>query len=198
MILKNAKFYEEMTACFGDLVVFQQKIEQIAQLAQINLSLFEIDHLAVRMNNTQTAEHWYKMLLNNSTLLKQSEVNGRPIALFSLHEPLPFCHQAISVIELPFPKSKTYPKEGWEHCEIVVPFLTNETVEQWIVRLTTTYQLTDHTDLNIKISQPQVAGERLPNPSIAISLKNKTSQNNCCLKLHPYDINTIVRSELLL
>ncbi|MDO9735114.1 VOC family protein, partial [Glaesserella parasuis] len=38
-------------------------------------------------------------------------------------------------------------------------------------------------------------GERLPNPSVAISLINATYQNFCCLKLHPYDINTIVFSE---
>lgn len=78
MIQENAKFYEKMTACFGDFSEFQQKIQQIAHLAMLDLSQFEIDHLAVRMNEWQTAERWRSILLENGELLKESEVNGRP------------------------------------------------------------------------------------------------------------------------
>ncbi len=202
MILKNpdeccefAKFFTELTACFGNLIEFERKIQQIAEIARIDLSQYQIDHLAVRMNSDELAQQWKAMLLTGSTLLKESEVNGRPIGLFTLNQPVHFCGQAVSVIELPFPKGKTYPEEGWEHIELVVPMLDGESVEQWCKRVDSQFFLQNNPELKIKISQPQVEGERLPNPSVAISLRNATYQNFCCLKLHPYDITTIVRSE---
>lgn len=202
MILKNtdkcsefANFFTNLTACFGELAEFERKIAQIAQIAQIDLSQYQIDHLAVRMNSNELAKQWKAMLLTGSTLLKESEVNGRPIGLFTLNQPLHFCGQAVSVIELPFPKGKSYPEEGWEHIEIVIPMYENENVEQWCKRIDEQFSLQANPELKIKISQPQVEGERLPNPSVAISLINATYQNFCCLKLHPYDINTIVFSE---
>ncbi|WGE88902.1 VOC family protein [Actinobacillus arthritidis] len=195
MIQENAKFYEKMTAYFGDFSEFQQKIQQIAHLAMLDLNQFKIDHLAVRMNDWQTAEQWRSFLLEQGELLKESEVNGRPIALIKLSQPLSFLGQAVSIIELPFPKDKVYPQQGWEHIEIVYPMKKNETVEQWVERTLKQFHLKINANLELKISQPQVEGERLPNPSIAISLKNKTYSNPYCLKLHPYDINAVVRSE---
>lgn len=202
MILKNtdkcsefANFFTNLTACFGDLAEFERKIVQIAKIAQIDLSQYQIDHLAVRMNSDEVAHQWKAILLTGSTLLKESEVNGRPIGLFTLNQPLHFFGQAVSVIELPFPKGKSYPEEGWEHIEIVIPMHENESVEQWCKRVDSQFFLQNNPELKIKISQPQAEGERLPNPSVAISLRNATYQNFCCLKLHPYDITTIVRSE---
>ncbi|WGE91403.1 VOC family protein [Actinobacillus genomosp. 1] len=195
MIQENAKFYEKMTAYFGDFSEFQQKIQQIAHLAMLDLNQFEIDHLAVRMNEQYTAEQWSSFLLEHGELLKESEVNGRPIALIKLSQPLSFLGQAVSIIELPFPKDKVYPQQGWEHIEIVYPMKPNETVEQWVQRTLKQFHLTINANLELKISQPQVEGERLPNPSIAISLKNKTYCNLCCLKLHPYGITEIIHSE---
>lgn len=205
MILKNptedstfANFLPNLTACFGDLSQFEQNIQQIAHLAQLDLAQFTIDHLAVRMNSIEKAMQWQTMLSANATLLKKSDVNGRPISLFHLTQPLTFCGQALSIIELPFPKRKTYPVEGWEHCEIVMPFLPDESVEQWVARLDKQFGFRQNTQLNVKISQPIVAGERLANPTIALSLKNATNQNYCCLKVHPYDINAIICSEIII
>ena len=195
IIAENAKFFEKMTACFGDLSQFEQKIRQIAEVAGIDLSVYQIDHLAVRMNQTETAEQWKAVLLEGAALLKESEVNGRPIGLFTLTQAVEFCGQFVKIVELPFPKDKTYPQEGWEHIELVFPMLDNESSEQWVVRALSHFRLTDNAEVKLKISQPQVEGERLPNPSIAISLRNVTFCNPCCLKLHPYDINSIVISE---
>lgn len=191
MIQENANFYEKLTARFGDLSEFESKIRQIAEIVGIDLSQFEIDHLAVRMNSAEKAQQWRTMLLENGTLLKQSDVNGRPIALITLNESLSFCRQAVSIIELPFPKGKTYPVEGWEHIEIVVPMETDESVESWISRCCKRWNLNENLQIKLKISEPKVAGERLPNPSIAISLHNKDLNNFCTIKLHPYSIREI-------
>ena len=43
------------------------------------------------------------------------------------------------------------------------------------------------TQLTIKVSEPKVDGERLPNPSIAVSFTDKTV-NHTCIKVHPYSI----------
>ncbi|MGX2950171.1 VOC family protein [Ursidibacter sp. B-7004-1] len=202
MILKNpiknfdfANFLSKMTAYFGDISQFEQKIQQIAQVIGLDLSKYSIDHLAVRMNNVETAQQWRYFLLADNSLLKESDVNGRPISLIKLVEPLIFCGQKVSIIELPFPKDKVYPEEGWEHIEVVIPFIADESVEQWIKRIELQFELPKKTQICYKISQPKVLGERLPNPSIAITLKDATNRNNCCLKVHPYDINTIICSE---
>lgn len=191
MIQENADFSHKLTACFGDLAEFEQKIQQIAEICGIDLSQFEIDHLAVRMNQLETAKIWREMLLTAATILKESEVNGRPIGLFTLNQPLIFCKQSVSIIELPFPKDKTYPQEGWEHIEIVVPMQENENVEQWIERCCKRWHLRENVQIKLKISEPKVEGERLPNPSIAISLKENCTKNTCTLKLHPYSIRMI-------
>lgn len=203
MILKNltenptfANFLPNLTACFGDLNQFTKNIQLIAEIAGLDLAQFEIDHLAVRMNCEEKAVQWQKMLSAHTTLLKESEVNGRPISLFQLFQPLNFCGQTVSIIELPFPKGKIYPVEGWEHCEIVIPFHANESVEQWVARLVNQFGFSQNSQLNVKISQPIVTGERLENPTIALSLKDATNQNYCCLKVHPYDINAIICSEI--
>lgn len=205
MILKNptensqfANFLANLTACFGNLPQFEQQIQQIAEVARLDLTQFHIDHLAVRMNDLTTAQQWHELLSTNAKLLKQSDVNGRPIALFKLHQAFEFLGQPVSIIELPFPKNKTYPQEGWEHIEIVVPFLDNESVEQWVSRLNDQFQFEQNPQLNVKISQPLVENERLLNPTIALSLKGTTNQNYCCLKLHPYDINAIILSEIII
>ncbi|MGX2970154.1 VOC family protein [Ursidibacter sp. B-7004-1] len=202
MILKNpiknfdfANFLSKMTAYFGDISQFEQKIQQIAQVIGLDLSKYSIDHLAVRMNNVETAQQWRDFLLADHSLLKESDVNGRPISLIKLVEPLIFCGQKVSIIELPFPKDKIYPEEGWEHIEVVIPFIADESVEQWIKRIELQFELSKKTQICYKISQPKVLGERLPNPSIAITLKDATNRNNCCLKIHPYDISTIICSE---
>lgn len=191
-----ANFLPKLTACFGDIAQFEQRIQQIAEIAGVDLRQLEIDHLAVRMNDHATAEQWRELLLEQGELLKQSQVNGRPIALIQLNQPIEFCGQSVSIIELPFPKGKTYPEQGWEHIEAVVPFEENESVEQWVARLNKRYHFAENSQIQLKISQPSVEGERLPNPSIAISLKAPTNRNFCCLKLHPYDINTIICSEI--
>ncbi|MEG9500196.1 VOC family protein [Mannheimia indoligenes] len=196
MIAENAKFFEKMTACFGDLSQFEQKIQQIADVAGIDLSLYHIDHLAVRMNEHETAEQWKSLLLEGASLLKESEVNGRPIGLFTLNQAVKFCGQNVKIVELPFPKDKVYPEEGWEHIEVVFPILADENAEQWVERALSHFGLAENSNLKLKISQPKVEGERLPNPSIAMSLRNVTFCNLCCLKLHPYDINNIIMSEM--
>lgn len=195
IIPQNANFFEKMTACFGDLSQFEQKIQKLAEIAQIDLTALEIDHLAVRMNEIETAKQWRTLLLENAQLLKESEVNGRPIALFELTQAVDFAGQNVKVIELPFPKGKTYPEEGWEHIEAVFPMRETENIPAWIARTLAAFQLENNPQIQLKISQPEVKDEQLANPTIAITAQFETLCYNVCLKLHPYTIKSVISSE---
>ena len=54
------------------------------------------------------------------TLLSESMINGRPICLFDLSQPLAVGPWQIDCVELPYPGEKRYPHEGWEHVELVL------------------------------------------------------------------------------
>lgn len=193
IILKNRPQIADFFQTFGDLLQFSQKITQLTEAARINVADFEIDHLAIRVNQTETAQQWRALLLTQGNLLNESEVNGRPISLIWLTEPLTFLGQAVYLIELPFPKGKTYPNEGWEHIELVYPIASGENAEQWVARTLAQFGLAENRALQLKISQPQVEGEQLPNPSIAITLADRAEHNDCCIKLHPYPLYDVVR-----
>ena len=182
---------ENLTALGADLMDFEQKIQQLATEMAINLSDYEIDHLAVRVNTEQNAKNWLTALLKCGKILSDNIVNGRPIYLIQLEKPLAFAGQFVDVIELPFPKNKQYPQETWEHIEIVMPFLNHESVESWIERINNQFLWKGLPQLTIKVSEPKVEGEQLPNPSIAVSFADKT-QNHTCIKVHPYSIKKIL------
>lgn len=182
---------EKSPALFSDLAEFEKKIQQLAQMMSIDFSNYEIDHLAVRVNNEQNAKDWLTLLLKYGRILSDNIVNGRKIYLVKLAKPIKFAHQFVDVIELPFPKNKQYSIEGWEHIEIVIPFLQNESINEWVNRINMHFLWNESTQLNIKVSEPKVVGERLPNPSIAVSFANK-AVNHTCIKVHPYSIEKIV------
>ncbi|MDG6897806.1 metalloprotein [Actinobacillus delphinicola] len=169
---------------------FQQKIMQLSQAMHLDLTEQEIDHLAIRVNEQDEAQKWLDLLLKYGTIISQNEVNGRPIYLIKLAMPITIFNNQVSVIELPFPK-KIYPVTGWEHLEIVMPFLDKESIEDWEKRILTHYGWLDNESLKVKCSQPQVEGEQKPNPSIAVSFK-ESMHNHCCIKVHPYTIESII------
>lgn len=170
---------------------FEQQIQQLSENIRVNLADFEIDHLAIRTNKLEESQYWLTLLLKYGTILSDNKVNGRPIYLIELHTPLSFLGHKVSIIELPFPKDKCYPFVGWEHIEIIVPFLKDETTENWLQRVMEHFSLNCLTNIQIKISEPKVEGEQLANPSIAMSFLDK-SQNGTCIKIHPYNIKKII------
>jgi len=175
----------------ASLLEFEEKILQLARDSRLNLSDYEIDHLALRVNSEQSAKNWLTLLLKYGKIVSDNFINGRPIYLIELEHPVKFANQLIDIIELPFPKNKLYPAEGWEHIEIVIPFWVGESTNEWIERINMQFLWNKLTQLNIKVSEPKVEGERLSNPSIAVSFVDKTA-NHTCIKVHPYSIKKIL------
>lgn len=80
---------------------------------------WDIDHLCYRVGSMERYNELKTYFSAFSTLLTESDVNGRPIATYKLHKAILFEDWIINVVELPAPKpSKTVP-EGFEHVEVV-------------------------------------------------------------------------------
>lgn len=192
---KNHDLFKKNTALlpnlWEDFVAFEQKIFQLAEKMQVNLADFLIDHLAIRVNLCKDAEKWLTALLKCGRILSDNQVNGRVIYLIELTEPLTFAGQSVNVIELPFPKNKIYPKEGFEHIELVLPFIAEETTQSWEQRILMQFGWNNNSNFTVKTDEPKAEGEQLPNPSIAVSFADK-SNNHTCIKIHPYHIKQII------
>ncbi|OOF56647.1 VOC family protein [Rodentibacter genomosp. 2] len=185
------KLNENLLMLEKELEDFERKIQELANMMVINLSDYEIDHIALRANSEQKAKNWLTHLVKCGRILSDNIINGRSIYLIQLEKPLAFAGQFVDVIELPFPKNKQYSQETWEHIEIVVPFLADEQTEAWIERINKQFLWQRLSKLTTKVSEPKAEGERLANPSIAVSFVDK-SENYTCIKVHPYSIKKIL------
>lgn len=95
--------------------LFQQLHEKSVELQ----SHWNLDHLCFRVNSVERYRHFFKAFHEWSDLLIESEVNGRPISTFKLHDPLNFRSRLIDLVELPAPKAGKVTQEGFEHIEVV-------------------------------------------------------------------------------
>ncbi|EKT62661.1 VOC family protein [Providencia burhodogranariea] len=175
----------ELQDLWDSLPEFEQKLIQMAKELSISLSDFPIDHISVRCHHIGTAERWREGLSQCAQLLSDNEINGRPIYIFELKLPIVVASQKIFVIELPFPKGKTYPQETWEHVEMVIsvpPQQLENTASALLPK-----QLPD--GYSQKISQPKGQLERLPNPTLAVT------NGIITVKYHPFTLKEIIKSE---
>lgn len=78
-----------------------------------------IDHICYRTATWDSYETLKKELLERSTLLVESMVNGRPICTFRLNQPILLLGRKIFLLELPAPKAAHLYSDGFEHIEIV-------------------------------------------------------------------------------
>ncbi|MDG6882374.1 Uncharacterized protein conserved in bacteria [Phocoenobacter uteri] len=189
--MKHKLLFEQNEIFFKKFSLFEEKIKKLAKVMRVSLNNYQIDHLAIRLNQKETAQLCLVTLLKYGKVISDNMVNGRPIYIIKLNEPLIIANQKVDVIELPFPKGKTYPVEGLEHIEIVMPFVENETTQQWCERIQTTFLWHKNPQLKVKVSEPKVDGEQLPNPSIAVSFVDST-ENHTCIKIHPYTLEKVI------
>ncbi|UNH25500.1 VOC family protein [Moellerella wisconsensis] len=168
-----------------DLPLFEQRLQQMAEILGISLADYPIDHISVRCHQLTTAHRWCEGLAQCAELISNKSINGRPIYLFELAQPLNIAGWPVSIIELPFPKDKVYPQESWEHVEAVIDVEPEQLIEQASALLP---KPLPH-NFSLKISQPKGDYERLPNPTLAVS------DGKITLKYHPFSLKKIVESE---
>lgn len=168
--------------------------EQLGLLGQLNSTEDELwcDHVALRVNDIDTAQQLLAEFKLRGEVISDSIINGRPIYIIALAEPLMLGDWQVECVELPFP-AKHYPQQGWEHIELVLPgnATTMDELEQTlrVVNPNIDKVLAADSSIKIKRSAPQAEGETLANPTIAFK------QGDICIKVHSSGIKAVVASE---
>ncbi|MDA0127502.1 VOC family protein [Vibrio sp. MarTm2] len=175
---------------------FMHKIQQLGEILHINLSDFQADHIALRINEAELAHLAHQEWLKAGKEISNAMINGRPIIVLEFNQPLNALEWKIECLELPYPaEGKYYPEQSWEHVEFVVPSQA-KTAEEYLADLkrqfpcfAEKYDVLPEQGVKIKLSSPKGEGERLNNPTVAFK------RNGVCIKLHPHSLKKIVESE---
>ena len=175
---------------------FMHKIQQLSQILHINLSAFQADHIALRINDVELAQMAHQEWLKFGEEISTATINGRPIIVIEFSQPLEVQGWKIECLELPYPaEGKLYLVQSWEHVEFVVPSAA-QTANDYLCDLqrqfphfAENYLSLEEQGVKIKLSSPKGEGERLNNPTVAFKHKG------VCIKLHPHSLKNIVKSE---
>jgi len=187
--------YQELTqqwpAFSKAILTFAQQLG-LGEQASIRADALWCDHVALRVNDIATAESLLAEFKQRGEIISDSIINGRPIYIIVLAEPVTLGDWQIDCVELPFP-AKHYPQQGWEHIELVLPgnATTMLELEQALALVNPNIDTVLANDRSIKVkrSAPQAAGETLANPTIAFK------QGDICIKVHSAGIKAVVASE---
>jgi len=183
----NLSFPSELADLAIDLARFSAALEEFAARLGLSLATLEADHIAVRCHQNSTAGRWQQGLAKIGSQFSEAIINGRPIRLFKLHQPLALNGWQIDVVELPWPGEKRYRHEGFEHVEIVLRG-DHQTLGVRAMALLSDDALTQP-GISFKTSSPKGENERLPNPTLAVTDGQTT------IKFHPWRLEEIVASE---
>lgn len=151
------------------------------------------DHVALRVNDAARAQKLADDFARHGDIISNNIINGRPILIIKLYQPLMLGEQPVYCIELPFPGDKQYPQEGWEHGELVLPVQAEDcdALSQALTQALPAIKpvLAGDTDIKVKLSSPKGEQERLPNPTIAFK------RQGLCVKVHAHSIEAVIASE---
>ncbi|ROR14651.1 VOC family protein [Erwinia sp. JUb26] len=177
----------ELQDLSADLARFVNDLNHLAGRLGLDLTGLEADHIAVRCHQNTTAERWKQGLLQCGTLFSEKQIADRPIALFELQTPLSVGPWQISVVELPWPGAKLYRHEGWEHVEIVLRGDEAQLGSRALALMADEGLIQQ--GISVKSSAPKGEGERLPNPTLAVT------DGKVTIKFHPWSLKEVVASE---
>jgi len=96
----------------GDPTPFLDQIFSFLKQAGINMSTNELDHICYRVETIDRYLLLKEELDQLGTLLVESNINGRAIATYKLHQAITYQKRTISCIELPSPKEGSFYSEG--------------------------------------------------------------------------------------
>lgn len=185
--MANWQTIDELQDIVADLPRFSDALTRLTGRLGLDIAPLAADHISLRCHQNATAGRWRRGFEQCGELLSENIINGRPICLFKLREPVCVAHWKFTVIELPWPGEKRYPHEGWEHIEIVLPGAP-ETLNARALALLADEGLSQP-GIVVKTSSPQGERERLPNPTLAVT------DGVVTVKFHPWSIEEIVASE---
>ncbi|PMN67465.1 VOC family protein [Enterovibrio norvegicus] len=180
---------------FSSLLLFSQRLQELIETLEIDLSPYEADHIALRVNNTEQAKQLHLAWLAYGDEISNNMINGRPIVVVKTREALTFGDWKTHCVELPYPGDKAYPEEGWEHAEWVIPSQATtpeallDDVFSLFPSLKAQWNALGEKGVKVKLSSPSGEGERLANPTVAFKAKG------VCIKLHSVTLEQVIESE---
>jgi uncharacterized protein len=123
------------SSTIGDLLgspqPFLNGVIEAANEHGVSISKLECDHICYRVAKLGRYELLRDQIATEcGTLVWESMVAGRPIAIFKLHNPVPFLGGQITCLELPAHKRGSDYENGWEHVE----FVTGEPLKNFMLR----------------------------------------------------------------
>lgn len=111
---------KDLKNIIGDYKAFLDKVFQRVEEIGIDVHSFYIDHLCYRVETIEKYEELKNSLLGLGSQISENIINGRPISIFKLNQPIIYKNLVIPCVELPAPKPTIHYKEGLEHVEFVV------------------------------------------------------------------------------
>jgi uncharacterized protein len=177
-------------------LAFSVKIKELARLIGLDLRGYDLDHVAMRINDAELAVALHQAWMREGREISHAQINGRSIIVFELVDPILLDDWTTSLVELPYPAvGKSYPTQGWEHVEFVVEsdcINVDDYLNELFVRfpqLQSNWERLAHEGIQIKLSSPKGDGERLANPTVAFKWQG------VCIKLHPHALKEVIDSE---
>ncbi|WP_072054324.1 VOC family protein [Aliivibrio fischeri] len=174
---------------------FMEKIQALLDVLEIDLTQYQADHIALRINDRDVAEAAHQAWLQQAEEWSNNEINGRPIIALGFNQALTINGWSIECLELPYPGDKSYPQQGWEHVEWVIP-CDVDSQEAFLEYVFKTFpSLKDKWDnlasMGVKVKQscPSGDAERIANYTVAFKYQG------VCIKLHPHSLNAVIESE---
>ncbi|OCH38554.1 VOC family protein [Aliivibrio fischeri] len=174
---------------------FMEKIQALLDVLEIDLTQYQADHIALRINDRDVAEVAHQAWLQQVEEWSNNEINGRPIIALGFNQALTINGWSIECLELPYPGDKSYPQQGWEHVEWVIP-CDVDSQEAFLEYVFKTFpSLKDKWDnlasMGVKVKQscPSGDAERIANYTVAFKYQG------VCIKLHPHSLKAVIESE---
>ncbi|EHN71077.1 VOC family protein [Aliivibrio fischeri] len=174
---------------------FMEKIQALLDVLEIDLTQYQADHIALRINDRDVAEAAHQAWLQQAEEWSNNEINGRPIIALGFNQALIINGWSIECLELPYPGDKSYPQQGWEHVEWVIP-CDVDSQEAFLEYVFKTFpSLKDKWDnlasMGVKVKQscPSGDAERIANYTVAFKYQG------VCIKLHPHSLKAVIESE---
>ncbi|GGK27014.1 MULTISPECIES: VOC family protein [Aliivibrio] len=174
---------------------FMEKIQALLDVLEIDLTQYQADHIALRINDRDVAEAAHQAWLQQAEEWSNNEINGRPIIALGFNQALTINGWSIECLELPYPGDKSYPQQGWEHVEWVIP-CDVDSQEAFLEYVFKTFpSLKDKWDnlasMGVKVKQscPSGDAERIANYTVAFKYQG------VCIKLHPHSLKAVIESE---
>ena len=172
---------------------FMDNIQHLCTMLALDLSAYQADHIALRINDRQVAKAAHQAWLDYGKEISCAQINGRPIIVLEFMQPIQVHGWSIECLELPYPAiGKVHACEDWEHVEFVIPS-DAVTADAFLHDLYLKFpqlekSLVDASEKGVKtkLSSPKGEGERLANPTVAFKYQN------IAIKLHPHSLKEIV------